>query len=211
MLVVDDHALVRRGIRDFLDTQPGIAVVGEAATGAEALTLAARHHPDVVLMDLLMPEVDGVEATRRLAGSGAAVVVLTSHAGDEHVLPAVRAGALGYLLKDVDPEQLADGVRAAAAGRSVLHPQVAGRVLAELRGDRETPPSAFRDLTDREFEVLRLLGEGAANRDIADRLVISEKTVKTHVSSILAKLGLADRTQAAVLAWRTGVVRPDRP
>lgn len=209
VLLADDHALVRRGVRAFLATQPDLQVVAEAATGAETVTRAAEHRPDVALVDLQMPDPDGVEAIRRLTrvSPGTRVVVLTSYEADSDVLPALRAGALSYLLKDASPEELAHAVRAAAAGEAVLHPRVATRVVVSMHGLRGQVPDAFRELTDRELEVLRLLADGLSNRDIAARLVIGEKTVKTHVSAILAKLAVTDRTQAAAYAWRHGVLR----
>jgi NarL family two-component system response regulator LiaR len=209
VLIVDDHAVVRKGVRAFLDAQAGLTVVGEAGSGEEAVAQAEEHAPDVVLMDLIMPGVDGVEATRQLkkVSPRTQVIVLTSYHQDEHIFPAIRAGALSYLLKDAEPEQLADAVRKAAVGEAVLHPQVASRVVQELHGARQDIPNPFNALSDRELEVLRLIADGLSNHDIAERLVISEKTVKSHVSNILSKLHLADRTQAAVFAWREGVVR----
>ena len=211
VLLVDDHELVRRGVRAFLETQPGITVVAEAGGGEEAVRLAAEHAPDVALMDLIMPGMDGVEATRRLTAQSPRtnVIMLTSYHDDEHVFPAIRAGALSYVLKEVGPEQLADAVRKAAAGEAVLHPRVAARVVRELHGARRDEPNVFHELSDRELEVLKLIAEGMNNAEIAGRLYVSEKTVKSHVSNILSKLHLVDRTQAAVYAWRQGVVRRD--
>ena len=211
VLLVDDHELVRRGVRAFLETQPGITVVAEAGGGEEAVRLAAEHAPDVALMDLIMPGMDGVEATRRLTAQSPRtnVIMLTSYHDDEHVFPAIRAGALSYVLKEVGPEQLADAVRKAAAGEAVLHPRVAARVVRELHGARRDEPNVFHELSDRELEVLKLIAEGINNAEIAGRLYVSEKTVKSHVSNILSKLHLVDRTQAAVYAWRQGVVRRD--
>ena len=211
VLLVDDHEMVRRGVRAFLETQPDITVVAEAGSGEEAVRLAAEHAPDVALMDLVMPGMDGVEATRRLTARSprTSVVMLTSYHDDEHVFPAIRAGALSYVLKEVGPEELADAVRRAAAGEAVLHPRVAARVVRELHGARRDEPNVFRELSDRELEVLKLIADGLSNADIAGRLYVSEKTVKSHVSNILGKLHLADRTQAAVYAWRQGVVRRD--
>jgi NarL family two-component system response regulator LiaR len=211
VLLADDHALVRRGVGSFLATQPDLEVIAEAATGAETVALAASHRPDVALVDLRMPETDGVEAVRQLAQAspGTHVVVLSSYEAEADVLPALRAGALSYLLKDAGPDELADAVRAAARGEAVLHPRVATRVVAALHGPRGEVPNAFRELSDRELEVLRLLGGGLSNHEIAARLVIGEKTVKTHVGAVLAKLALADRTQAAAYAWRHGVLRPE--
>ncbi len=211
VLLVDDHEVVRRGVRAFLETQADITVVAEAGSGEEAVRLAAEHAPDVALMDLIMPGMDGVEATRRLTASSprTKVVMLTSYHDDEHIFPAIRAGALSYVLKEVGPGELAEAVRKAAAGEAVLHPRVAARVVRELHGARREEPNAFHELSDRELEVLKLIAEGLSNAQIASRLYVSEKTVKSHVSNILGKLHLADRTQAAVYAWRQGVVRRD--
>jgi NarL family two-component system response regulator LiaR len=209
VLIVDDHKVVREGVRAFLETQPDITVVGEAESGEAAVQLVTEHAPDVVLMDLVMPGLDGVEATRRVkqASPRTRVIVLTSYHQDEHIFPAIRAGALSYLLKDVGPDELADAVRKAAAGDAVLHPRVAARVVQELHGARPDEPNPFTELSERELDVLRVIADGLSNAEIAERLVISEKTVKSHVSNILSKLHLADRTQAAVYAWREGVVR----
>ena len=211
VLLVDDHEVVRRGVRAFLETQADITVVAEAGSGEEAVRLAAEHAPDVALMDLIMPGMDGVEATGRLTARSprTKVVMLTSYHDDEHIFPAIRAGALSYVLKEVGPDELADAVRKAAAGEAVLHPRGAERVVRELHGARREEPNAFHELSDRELEVLKLIAEGLSNAQIAGRLYVSEKTVKSHVSNILGKLHLADRTQAAVYAWRQGVVRRD--
>lgn len=211
VLLVDDHALVRQGVRAFLETQPGLSVVAEAGSGEEAVKLAADHAPDVALVDLIMPGMDGVETTRRLTANSprTRVVILTSYHDDEHIFPAIRAGALSYILKEVGPEELAGAVRKAASGEAVLHPRVAARVVRELHGARREEPNVFQELSDRELEVLKLIAEGLSNAGIAGRLYVSEKTVKSHVSNILGKLHLADRTQAAVYAWREGVVRRD--
>ena len=211
VLLVDAPAVVRRGVRAVLETQSDITVVAEAGSGEEAVRLATEHAPDVALMDLIMPGMDGVEATRRLTASSprTKVVMLTSYHDDEHIFPAIRAGALSYVLKEVGPDELADAVRKAAAGEAVLHPRVAARVVRELHGARREEPNAFHELSDRELEVLKLIAEGLSNAQIASRLYVSEKTVKSHVSNILGKLHLADRTQAAVYAWRQGVVRRD--
>jgi two-component system, NarL family, response regulator LiaR len=205
LLIVDDHAVVREGLRAFLALQDGIEVVGEAADGDEALAAAERTRPDVVLMDLVMPRRDGVEAMRELRRRApeARVIVLTSYLDDERLLPALRAGASGYLLKTVAPDELARAVRAAAAGEAMIDPTVAARVLSALSGLAE--PGDETDLTPRELDVLRLLGRGYANKRIALELGITEKTVKTHVSHLLAKLGVADRTQAALYAARIGL------
>ena len=212
VLLVDDHALVRQGVRAFLETQPDISVIAEADGGEEAVRCAAEYAPDVALMDLIMPGgMDGVEATRRLTASSPRtnVVMLTSYHDDEHVFPAIRAGALSYVLKEIGPDELADTVRKAAVGEAVLHPRVAARVVRELHGARRDAPNVFHELSDREMEVLKLIAEGMGNAEIAGKLYLSEKTVKSHVSNILGKLHLADRTQAAVYAWREGVVRRD--
>lgn len=211
VLIVDDHELVRQGVRAFLDAQPDLDVVGEAASGHEALELAKELVPDVVLMDLLMPGMDGVETTRLLKETSprSQVVVLTSHHDDAHVFPALRAGALSYVLKNIGPEELAGTVRRAARGEPTLHPRVALRLMRDVRGDDADGPDAFTELTPREMEVLKLIAEGLANADIAERLGVAEKTVKGHVSNVLSKLHLADRTQAAVYAWREGVMRRD--
>jgi two-component system, NarL family, response regulator LiaR len=211
VLLVDDHEMVRRGVRAFLETRPDITVVAETGSGEEAVQLASEHAPDVALMDLIMPGMDGVEATRRLTTRSprTKVVMLTSYHDDEHIFPAIRAGALSYVLKEVGSRELADAVRKAAAGEAVLHPRVAARVVRELHGARRDEPNAFHELSERELEVLKLIAEGLNNAEIAARLYVSEKTVKSHVSNILGKLHLGDRTQAAVYAWRQGVVRRD--
>jgi len=212
VLVVDDQAIVRRGIRALLATEDDLAVVGEAADGAAAVREAERLRPDVVLMDLVMPGTDGVEATRRLAEQtpGMRIVVLTSFATDEHVFPAIQAGALGYLLKDSDPEDLVRAIRQAARGEPALHPDIARRVLAELhRPPAKAQPRTTEPLTAREVEVLRLVAEGLSNAAIAARLVVGETTVRTHVSAILSKLQLASRTQAALYALREGYASLD--
>ncbi len=212
VMLVDDHKVVRQGVRAFLQTQPDIAVVAEAERGETAVTLATEHVPDVVLMDLIMPGgMDGVEATRQVkqVSPRTQIIVLTSYHQDEHIFPAIRAGALSYVLKDVEPEELAAAVRKAAQGEAVLHPRVAARVVQEIHGSRQEALNPFTELSEREMEVLKLIADGLSNNDIADALVISEKTVKSHVSNILSKLHLADRTQAAVYAWREGIKRRD--
>lgn len=212
ILIVDDHQMVRQGVRAFLETQPDLQVVAEAQSGDEAVQMIIEHVPDVVLMDLVLPGgMDGVEATRQVknASPHTQVVVLTSYHEDEHIFPAIRAGALSYILKDIGPQELGEAVRKAAQGEAVLHPRVAVRVIQEVQGARHERLNPFTELTDRELEVLRLIADGLSNAEIAERLVISEKTVKGHVSNILGKLHLADRTQAAVYAWRQGIVRRD--
>lgn len=205
VLVVDDHPIVRQGLRSFLASREGIEVVGEAADGDAAVEEAARLGPDVVLLDLSMPGTGGLEAIPRLraGGDGPAVLVLTSFSGDDQVVPAVRAGASGYLLKDVAVADLEAAIRTLHAGGAWLDPSVTPAVMDEVARPRGA--SGLDLLTPREREVLALLGEGLSNRQLADRLFVTEKTVKTHVSSVLAKLGLADRTQAALFAVRHGV------
>ncbi len=209
VIIVDDHTVVRQGVRAFFEAQAEFNVVGEAENGAAAVKLAEAHIPDVVLMDLLMPGMDGVEATRqvKIASPRTQVVVLTSYHEDEHIFPALRAGALSYILKDVRMEELAEAVKKAARGEPSLHPRVAARVIQELHGAQRDELNPFTELTKREMEILKLIANGMSNHEIAGELVISEYTVKGHVSNILSKLHLADRTQAAVYAWRKGVVR----
>jgi NarL family two-component system response regulator LiaR len=211
VLLVDDHEVVRQGVRFFLETQAEFEVVGEAESGKEAIKLAEEHIPDVVLMDLVMPEMDGVEATRQVKNVSprTQIVVLTSYHEDEHIFPALQAGAISYILKDVKMEQLADTIQRAAYGEVTLHPQVAARIIQELHGAKGDEINPFTELTHREMEVLKLIANGLSNREIAGQLVISEHTVKGHVSNILSKLHLADRTQAAVYAWQKGIVRRD--
>ena len=208
VLIVDDHAVVRQGVRAFLETHPDIIVVGEAASGKEAIRLVHEHVPDVAIVDLLLPEMDGIETTRQIRriSPHTQVVVLTSYDEDRYIFPALRAGALSYILKEVSPAELVEAIRRAARGEAVLHPRVARRVIQEIRGEGAAL-NPFAELTERELEVLRLIAEGLSNAEIAERLVISQKTVKDHVSNILSKLHLADRTQAAVYAWREGLVQ----
>lgn len=210
VLLVDDHQVVRQGLRDFLELQDDIDVIGEAGSGEEGVRLARELLPDVVLMDLVMPGIDGVEATRQVkeVSPTTRVIVLTSFADDNKVFPAIKAGAISYLLKDVSPEDLAHAIRAAQRNEAVLHPDVAARLMQEFSTPR---PSETRidQLTEREMDVLRLIARGKSNREIADKLVISEKTVKTHVSNILSKLHLVDRTQAAIYALRQRLVPMD--
>jgi DNA-binding NarL/FixJ family response regulator len=211
VLVADDHAVVREGLRTFLGLQDGIEVVGEAGDGHAAVVAAERLDPDVVLMDLVMPGLDGVGAMRELRRRlpRCRVIVLTSYAEDDRLLPAIQAGAAGYLLKNVQPRELARAVRAAHAGEALLDPAVAARLveaIAEPAGAGAAP--ARERLTPREREVLALLGRGLPNKRIARELGVSEKTVKTHVGHVLAKLGVSDRTQAALHAVRAGLVGP---
>jgi two-component system, NarL family, response regulator LiaR len=206
VLLVDDHAVVREGLRAFLDLQDGIEVAGEAEDGRAALAEAARLRPDVILMDLVMPELDGIGAMRSLREQlpTARVIVLTSFLDDDKLLPALRSGAAGYLLKNAPPQELARAVRAAHAGEALIDPVVAARLVESLTADGE--PEPLDRLTPREREVLVLIGRGFPNKQIARELGVSEKTVKTHVGHVLAKLGVSDRTQAAVYAVRSGVV-----
>jgi NarL family two-component system response regulator LiaR len=203
VVIADDHPFVRHGLRTYLETLEDMDVAGEATNGVEAVELVERLLPDVVLMDLVMPELDGIGAIRRIreVAPSTRVIALTSFADDEKVFPAIKAGAAGYLLKDVRPADLADAVRKASRGEALLAPSVAARLMQEVSGERPAPAG----LTARELEVLRLIARGMSNKQIARELVVSEKTVKTHVSNILAKLHLADRTQAALYAVREGL------
>ena len=208
ILLVDDHKIVRQGVRAFFDAHEGIDVVGEAGSGAEAVKLVEERVPDVVLMDLIMPGMDGVEATRlaKDVSPRTQIVVLTSYHDDEHIFPALQAGALSYILKDVEMDELADAVFKASRGEATLHPQIASRVIQELHGRKKDENTLDIDLTRREMEILKMIAQGMSNSEIAEKLVISQYTVKGHVSNILSKLHLADRTQAAVYAWQKGVV-----
>jgi NarL family two-component system response regulator LiaR len=203
ILICDDHEIVRRGLRGYLETEADFTVVGEASDGADAVRLASELEPDVILMDLVMPEVDGIEATRRIiaARPKACVVVLTSFADDSRVLPALRAGARSYLLKDVAAEELGESLRRAHRGESVLHPAAAQRVLREMTAPKGAAP------TQRELEVLLLVAQGLSNQAIGAKLFITERTVKAHITSLLAKLGLSDRTQLAIHAHTHGLVK----
>jgi len=213
VLLVDDQALFREGLRTLLGMQPGLVVVGEAANGEEALRLAAKLGPQVVLMDLRMPVLDGVTATRRLheAQPDCRVIVLTTFDDDEYVFEGLRAGAVGYLLKDVPSEKLAEAIRAAAGGESFLQPSVAAKVVAEFarlaeQASAKPAPTLAEPLSERELEVLRLVARGASNKEIAGALFIAEGTVKNHLTSILGKLGARDRTQALLKAQELGLV-----
>jgi DNA-binding NarL/FixJ family response regulator len=213
VLICDDQALVRAGFRAILESKEGLEVVGEAENGAEAVALADRRRPDVILMDVRMPLLDGVEATRRLvaAGSAAKVLILTTFDLDEYVHAAIRAGASGFLLKDVRPGDLVEAIRVVAAGDALLAPSVTRRLLERFATTLPVGKpnlQALSELTLRETEVLRLLAGGLSNAEIAAKLVITEATVKTHISSILRKLGLRDRVQAVILAYETGLVGP---
>jgi two-component system, NarL family, response regulator LiaR len=208
VLIADDHAVVRQGLRTFLDLQADIDVVGEAADGEEAVAVATEHAPDVILLDLVMPRLDGIGALRRLreAAPAARVIVLTSFGEDERLFTALRAGASGYLLKDVEPAELVRSIRTVHGGGAPLSPAVAARVVEELASGGGAGRAAADDLTPRELEVLCLIARGQSNKRIALELGVAEKTVKTHVSHVLAKLGLSDRTQAALYAVREGLV-----
>ena len=209
ILLVDDHEVVRQGVRAFFEAHAEFEVVGEAKNGAEAVKMVEEHIPNVVLMDLIMPGMDGVEATRLIKNISprTQIVVLTSYHEDEHIFPALQAGALSYILKDVKMDELAQAVKKAAVGEAVLHPHVAARVIQEIHNDKKDEFNPLSYLTNREMEILMLIADGSSNSEIASQLVISMHTVKGHVSNILSKLHLADRTQAAVYAWQKGVVR----
>jgi DNA-binding NarL/FixJ family response regulator len=208
ILIADDHSVVRQGLKMFLSLDPELEVVGEAGDGAQALKMAKELLPDVVLMDLMMPVMDGIAATQaiRSEAPGVEVIALTSVLEDAKVIGAVRAGAMGYLLKDTQAEELCRAIKAAAAGQVQLSPQVAARLMREIRAPESPEP-----LTERETDVLRLLAKGKANKEIAAALHVSETTVKTHVSNILMKLGVPSRTQAALYAVRVGLVSADEP
>lgn len=217
IVVVDDHEVVRDGFAGLLDTQPDFVVVGTASDGAEAVRVCAEQRPDVVLMDVRMPGTDGIEATARIRaaapdGGGPRILILTTFDLDEHVYDALAAGAGGFLLKDVTAERLFDAVRVVAAGEALLAPTVTRRLIGEFARMRRKAPASptapLTALTPRETEVLRLIAEGLSNPEIAARLSVSEETVKTHVSRILNKLGLRDRTQAVVAAYESGLVVP---
>ena len=205
VLIVDDHGVVREGLRAYLELESDIEVVGEARDGQEAVRRTEELHPDVVLMDLVMPNMDGVDATTHIKQTlpDTHVIILTSFLEDERVVPAIRAGATSYLLKDVAAGELARAIRGARAGQAQLHPEVARRLMQQVTAPKKTDAAA--QLTEREREVLRLLADGRSNKEIARSLVVSERTVKGHVSNILGKLGLQDRTQAALYAVRHGL------
>jgi NarL family two-component system response regulator LiaR len=209
VMIVDDHEMVRRGACSYLEAQPDISLVAQAGSGEEAIRLAKEFIPDVVLMDLVMPDMDGIEATRRVksASPRTQIVILTSFHQDEYVFPAFKAGAISYLLKDVKATELLEAIRRAARGEATLHPKIAGRVIKTFRGLGSGEANPFTELTERELEVLKLIAKGYSNEKIADQLVISVGTVKGHVSNILSKLHLVDRTQAAAFAWQEGIVR----
>jgi NarL family two-component system response regulator LiaR len=210
VFVAEDHAIVRKGICALLDLDPGIEVIGEASNGQEAVRGVESARPDVILMDLVMPEMDGIEAIRQVMDRSpkARILVLTSFAADDKVFPAIKAGAMGYLLKDSDPSEVVDAIRQVHRGESSLHPRIARKLMQELSRPPEQPQTPD-PLTDREMEVLRLVAQGKSNRDIAKDLTITEGTVRVHVSSILGKLHLASRTQATLYALREGLATLD--
>jgi DNA-binding NarL/FixJ family response regulator len=214
VLLADDQALVRKGFRALLDAQADIEVIGEAADGVETVRLAAQLSPDIVLMDIRMPGLDGLAATRGIVSdknlSGVKVVILTTFGLDEYVFEAIRSGASGFLVKDTEPEELVQAVRVVAGGEALLSPSVTKQLIAEFAARAKEPqaPRALEALTDREREVLSLVAEGLSNQDIADRLYMSPATAKTHVSRAMGKLGARDRAQLVVIAYESGLVRP---
>ncbi len=218
VLLVDDHNVVRQGLRMFIEMQKDMEVLGEGSNGAEAVELSARLNPDVILLDLLMPQMDGVEATRKIMQDNphSRVLILTSFGEDDKIFPAIRAGAQGYLLKDIQPRDLVQAIRETYHGKAQLHPDVARRLMMAVSGDAPVKepkpaslPNELQGLTDREREVLEQIAQGLTNREIAEKMVISEKTVKTHVSNLLDKLGLEDRTRAAIWALKHGLGSKD--
>jgi NarL family two-component system response regulator LiaR len=207
-MIVDDHEMVRRGACSYLEAQPDISVVAQAASGEKAVQLAQEFIPDVVLMDLVMAGMDGVEATRKVKSLSprSQIIILTSFHQDEYIFPALQAGAISYLLKDVKATELVEAIRRAARGEATLHPKIAARVIKSFRSLAPEEVNPYIALTDREMEVLKLIANGSSNDQIAEQLVISVGTVKGHVSNILSKLHLVDRTQAAAFAWQKGIV-----
>ncbi|HAV78224.1 MAG TPA: DNA-binding response regulator [Anaerolineae bacterium] len=212
ILIVDDHEVVRNGIRSYLETIKDFEVVGEAESGEKAVRMVTELIPDIVLLDLIMPGMDGVETTRQIKKitPRTQVVVLTSYHEDVHIFPALKAGAISYILKDMKMEKLVEALQRAVRHEVTLHPLVAERVLENIRGNDSEEPALFTELTERELDVLRLIAKGMTNSQIAESLVISENTVKGHVSNILSKLHLADRTQVAVYAWQSGIVNKEQ-
>jgi NarL family two-component system response regulator LiaR len=209
VMIVDDHEMVRKGAKGYLAAQPEISVVAEAESGEEAVRLAREYIPDVVLMDLVMPGMDGVEATRKVKDISprSQIIILTSFHEDEHIFPALQAGAISYLLKDVKARELVEAIQRASKGEATLHPRVAARLIKQFSKGEPIRRNLFTELTEREVEVLTLIARGFTNQKIAEDLVISIGTVKGHVSNILSKLHLADRTQVAVYAWQEGIVK----
>jgi NarL family two-component system response regulator LiaR len=208
VLIVDDHRLVREGLRTYLELIEGIRIIGEAKNGIEAIDQVQKHEPDIVLMDLVMPDMDGIEATRKIQElhPNTKVIVLTSFTDDENVFPAIQAGASGYLLKDISPSDLSQAIRAVNEGEKQLHPEITKKLMDQFVNPNIEHIFDLEDLTPRETDVLRLIAQGMSNKEIANALTISEKTVKTHVSSILNKLDLVDRTQAAIFALKKRLV-----
>lgn len=211
VLITDDHSIVRKGIRALLATEPEIEVIGEASDGLEAVDLVMKLQPDVILMDMVMPKMDGIEAIKRISTKrpGSRILVLTSFAADEKVFPAIKAGALGYLLKDSSPQELVEAIQRVHQGQASLHPAIARKLLDEMARGGSKQQQSPDALTDREVDVVRLLARGYSNKQIADEMVISEATVRTHVSNILSKLHLASRTEAALYALREGLATLD--
>jgi DNA-binding NarL/FixJ family response regulator len=212
ILIIDDHEVVRKGVRSYLETLSEFEVVGEASSGEQGIEMVSELIPDIVLLDLIMPGMDGVETTRHIKkiSPRTQVVVLTSYHEDVHIFPALKAGAISYILKDMKMEKLVEALRRAYQGEVTLHPRVASRVLKNIRGEYDEEQPLFTDLTERELDVLKLIANGLTNSQIAEKLVISENTVKGHVSNILSKLHVADRTQVAVYAWQRGLVQRDQ-
>jgi NarL family two-component system response regulator LiaR len=212
ILIVDDHAIVREGLRGLIEVEPDMELVGEASSGAEGVEKALALRPDVILMDLLMPEKDGVTAIKEIKADWqeACVLVLTSFLEDDKVFPAIESGALGYILKDTQPDELLDAIRGVHQGETMLHPSIAKKIMQRIQeGSDENKKEEGQVLTERELDVLRLLAQGDGDRDIAEKLVVSERTVHFHVGNILSKLHLANRTQAALYAIRKGLAKPD--
>ena len=212
IILADDHEVVRKGVRSYLETIPTLSVVGEASSGEETVEMVREHIPDIVLLDLIMPGMEGVETIRSIKNISprTQVVVLTSYHEDAHIFPALKAGAISYILKDIRMDKLVDAIKRALQGEVTLHPLVAARVLRNIRGESPDEQPLFTDLSDRELDVLKLIANGMTNSQIAEKLFITENTVKGHVSNILSKLHLADRTQVAVYAWQKGIVQRDR-
>lgn len=210
-MIVDDHAIVRQGLITLFTIDDDFQVIGEAETGEKAVAMAKELVPDVVLMDLVMPGINGVAAIREIKqiSPHSQVIVLTSYHEDKYIFPALRAGAISYVLKDIEPEQLIDTVKRAIKGETVMNPQIAARVVQEIRDTKQSSSNPFSELSERELEVLRSIANGLTNAEIAERLFISEKTVKGHVSNILSKLHMLDRTKAAVFAWKQGFMQSE--